>query len=374
MINLSDILISGYYGFRNSGDDALLLAIIQDLKKYKKDVNLAVLSKSPKETAQIYGVRTVNRMNPFAVIWNIMKCKLLLSGGGTLIQDGTSTQSLLYYLTIIKIAHLLGKKVMLYSNGIGPLREEHRKMTKQVLNKTDMITLRDQASLSELEALGVDRPKIILTADPAFNLNCSRSQKGKALLTRSGIQPEGKIACISVRKWKGVGDDFCRQVAKAADYLSENYGYQILFLPMQPDKDYEISMQIKSQMTAYSAVPAGQIGIDDMLAMIQECDLCIGMRLHSLIYSVCCRVPVIGLVYDPKIAGFMDYMNQNLYTDAAYVTFDKLKNLIDVCCGNIENIKKEIDENLTTLKVKAEENAKLAIALLEKSERGKSGE
>jgi polysaccharide pyruvyl transferase CsaB len=366
VIDLSDILISGYYGFKNSGDDALLLAITQDLKKYKKDVDLAVLSRAPRETAEVYKVKAVNRMNPFAVIFNIISCRMLLSGGGTLIQDGTSTKSLLYYLAIIKMAHLFGKKIMLYSNGIGPLREEHREMTKKVLNKADIITLRDPASKAELEMLGVDKPRIILTADPAFDLECRRPQEGAEILKELGLREEDKFVCISVRKWKGTGKNFCIEIAKTADYLVEKYGYKILFLPMQPAKDYEISQEIRKLMKNDSVCIDKQADIDTVLSVIGRADLCIGMRLHSLIYAAGCAVPVIGLVYDVKIAGFMDYINQKYYLDAETIRCEDLKEMADECILNIEKIKLEIEDNLEELKKKAELNAEYAIELLKR--------
>jgi len=369
---LRDILISGYYGFKNSGDDALLLAIIRDLKKYKEDVSLAVLSNSPKETSEIYKVKAVNRMNPFSIIINLLKSRLLISGGGTLIQDGTSTKSLIYYLGIIKLAHFLGKKVMLYANGIGPLREEHRKMTADILNKVDMITLRDENSLEELKNLGVDKPKIILTADPAFNLECKNSERGKEILKKYGIKPEDKTVLISVRNWKKISPDFCGEIAKTADYLAETYGYKIVFLPMQYSKDCEISENVQKLMKNESVCLEEYLSIDDVLSVIKDSELCIGMRLHSLIYSAGNAVPVIGLVYDVKIAGFMDYINQKYYTDAQKVKFEDLKKMSDECINNREKICSDIIKDGVVLKQKAQSNAKYAIELLNKKERGKA--
>ncbi|MBR0365607.1 MAG: glycosyltransferase, partial [Clostridia bacterium] len=116
-----EILISGYYGFKNSGDDALLKALIADLRKYLESPELVVLSANPRETWKNYRVKAINRFNIPLIIKHMKRADMLISGGGTLIQDATSTQSLLYYLTIIKLAIKNKLKVMLYSNGIGPL-------------------------------------------------------------------------------------------------------------------------------------------------------------------------------------------------------------------------------------------------------------
>ena len=357
---MKDILISGYYGFKNSGDDALLQAIVSDLKEYKEDVTLTVLSNSPEETEKIYKVRAVSRLNPISVLGAILKSKMLLSGGGTLIQDRTSTKSLIYYLAIIKLAHIFGKKVMLYSNGIGPLRDEHKKITGKILNKVDIITLRDKDSMNELEELAVTKPKIYLTADPAFSLE--GDDKDNRVLSELGFSPEDKIACISVRNWKTLKDNFCDEVAKTADYLASELGYKILFMPMQPARDYELSKKIMLFMNEESKCIEGKISVDDTLAVMKNAKLCIGMRLHSLIYAASNGVPVTGLVYDPKIAGFMDYIGQPYYMDVEDVSFEKLKELTEKC---IEDVC-DIEENIVELKKKAKLNAELAIKLLEK--------
>lgn len=363
---MSDILISGYYGFKNSGDDALLLAIINGLKEKKPDIKLSVLSKSPKETSEIYGVKAVNRLNPFAVVYNMITTKMLISGGGTLIQDRTSTKSLLYYLFIIKCAHLFGKKIMLYANGIGPLIDEkNRRLTAKVLNKADIITLRDEDSEKELKALGIDKPKIEVTADPAFALECKNPERGEKLLKERGIKEGDRLACISVRPRSGIGEEFAETVARTADYLTEEYGYKIVILPMQQAKDLDISEKIAKLMKSESICINENLSVDDMLSIISRMDLCIGMRLHSLIYSASFALPIIGLVYDPKIAGFMDYIGQRLYTGVSSVTFEKMKKLVDEEEQNRDMIINELSRKLTDLKKKSKYNADCAIGLLE---------
>lgn len=363
---MSDILISGYYGFKNSGDDALLLAIIRDLQEKKPGIKISVLSKSPQETAALYGVKAVNRLNPFSVIRNIIKTKMLVSGGGTLIQDRTSTKSLMYYLCIIKCAHLFGKKVMLYANGIGPLiNEKNRKITAEVLNKADVITLRDKESERELKNLGVNKPKIIVTADPAFDLICGGNESGAKILEKYGMEKNDKTACISIRSRSGLGEEFFSAVAGCADYLSEKYGYKIVFLPMQRAKDLKICEHTSELMKNKSVCITERLSVEEVLLVMSHMKLCVGMRLHSLIYSASFAIPIIGLVYDPKVAGFMDYIGQHFYADAEHVTAEELTRLVDACEQTRDETRKELAERLDELKKKAKYNAECAIELLE---------
>lgn len=120
-----DVVLSGYYGFGNSGDDALLYAITDSLREVMPDVRVCVLSAKAKEMRKVYGVDCAARFNPFAVRRALKSAKMLISGGGSLIQDVTSSKSLVYYLSVMRYAARYGDKVYVYANGIGPLKEKN---------------------------------------------------------------------------------------------------------------------------------------------------------------------------------------------------------------------------------------------------------
>ena len=362
---MSDMLISGYYGFKNSGDDALLLSIIEQLKENRENINITVLSQNPKETEQIYKVKAVKRDNIFSLIKSIISTKLVLMGGGTLIQDGTSTKSLLYYLLIIKVAKFFGKKVMLYSNGIGPLKEENYKITRKVLNKVDLITLRDEISSLELKKAGVTKPKVILTADSAFNLYFDEKQDISGLKKEFNIPQDKKYFCVAIRNHKRLADDFCDILAEVCDRVSNDYDIYPVFIPFQKMNDTEITNTIISKMKTESKVFDSEVEISDLLSFISHSELCIGMRLHSLIYSALCKVPLVGLVYDPKITGFMEYIGQENYLDVKSLKKDELMKMVYDGLDNSRNIRIELEKKLDIMKEKAKENAKLAIELLD---------
>ena len=362
-----EILISGYYGFHNSGDDALLSAIIQDLNKYKESPNIVVLSASPKDTWKEYGVKSINRFDLIRIWRHMKKADMLISGGGTLIQDRTSTKSLWYYLMIIKSALKRNMRVMLYANGIGPLSgKRNRKITKKVLDRANLITLRDEASADYLKNLGVDMSRAMITADPALNLAEADSGKGREILEKAGVPKDAKLMGVSVRRWGDVGQDFETIIAEACDYAVKKYGYYPVFLPMQMSKDYTISQNIKRRMAEKSSIIDRHLRVEDMLSVVGCMDICIGMRLHTLIYSVIKGIPLIGLVYDPKISSFMDYTHQKMYTNVSKLTADELKQLIDRTVSEYDKIRSDITDNYKKLQEKAELNGKLAIELYEK--------
>lgn len=349
------IVISGYYGFNNSGDDALLMSIVDNIRSIDENAEITVLSNSPKDTKRIYKANAVYRYNILGVIYAIATCDLLISGGGTLIQDATSTKSLYYYLSIIKLAKLLKRKVMLYANGIGPLTSFHNiETTKNVLNEVDLITLRDENSKKELEQIGVTRPEIYLTADPAFLLEADNS--GGDIIENYGIPKDRPILCVSVRKAKNNPADFEKIIAEFCDYAYDKHGFFTVFLPMQQRVDYAISASIKNKMKNKGVVIGTAYQASSMLSLISEMHVCVGMRLHTLIYASSCNVPVIGIVYDPKVNGFLEYMGEENYINTEDITKEKLCEYLDNLCADYDSQKSRLKFNVRILRSKAQDN------------------
>ncbi len=362
-----EIIISGYYGFKNSGDDALLEAVIRDIKKHKESPNITVLSANPKETMQSYRVRAINRLNLLSIWKRMKKAGLLVSGGGTLIQDATSTKSLIYYLTVLRMAIQNNVKTMLYSNGMGPLTgKANITRALKVLNKVDSITLRDPGSKLVLEEIGVRTPAIV-TADPVFSIEDFSREKGEELLKAFGVTDSDKgIMGVSVRRTKGTDVDFETAVANVCDYIADKYNYNIVFIPMQSNKDEGISRNIMARMKNSSYIIDKRLSVKDIISIISAMDSCIGMRLHSLIYAAIANVPLMGISYDPKIKGFLDYTEQSLYCDIGEFDTQRGSAMADDMIENRDTIKESLKAQYEILREKAELNGKIAVALYEK--------
>ena len=361
---MREILISGYYGFNNSGDDALLQSIIDNLKTEHKDYKIVVLSKNPEQTKKTYNVGAISRINPFSVIWHMIKAKLLISGGGTLIQDATSTKSLIYYLAIISIAKLFGVKVMLYANGIGPvIQPKNKKRTKKVLNKADYITLRDEKSKKVLSELEVIKPEVEVTADPVFLIESADKTVGEKILEKYGIPKDKKIIGISVREWKKADLAFCDKMSSAVSEICNKLDLYPVFLPLQP-KDNGICEKISQKCGVKNTVIKEHLEVSDMLSVISNFYMTIGMRLHMLIYAASCAVPVVGISYDPKISGFMEYAKQDKYVSAESLDEEKLVLDIISINENYEKIKAELLEVSKLMKERAKHNCDIVSELL----------
>lgn len=357
-----DAVLSGYYGHKNSGDDALLSAIIHEIREEKEDARFVVLSNNPAETKKVYGVDAVNRFNIFEVYRAIKRSKLFINGGGSLIQDVTSSKSLYYYLFIIKLALKLKKKTMLYANGIGPvLRRKNRTLASEVINKADVITLRDERSLKVLEDMNVTIPKVKVTSDPSVSITPYGLDRVKEIFINERIE-EKPYFVISIREWKN--KNIAQEVATAADYISKKYSLTPIFIPMHNPNDISISLDCIKLMTRKAYILKGDYSFTDVMTIASKSTLVLGMRLHLLMYGANMAVPVIGLVYDPKITAYLEYLKQKYIIDTRFVSAEKICNMVDDIFKNYKQISNDLAETVEKLKELSKENAKEAVKLI----------
>ena len=355
-----DCTILGYYGFKNSGDDALLYAMINSLREIHPGIKINVLSLNPRETSKIYGVDSLSRYNIFKTHTAIKNSELFILGGGSLIQDATSTKSLLYYLWMVHRSIRMKTPVMLYANGIGPVtKPKNRKLTKIILNRVSLITLRDANSLAELKRLGVNKPESVVTADPVFAAETRNPENAARLLKEAGLGEDEKIALFSVRKWHGFSGDFDETFAKMVDYIAEKHGLTPVFLPLHYPFDASVSRNIISKMKHRAHFISGRTDIATTLSIVEKSSLTVAVRLHMLIYATLSGVPGIGIAYDPKVVGFQACINQPSINpdDFSGGSYEKI---IDQLLLNSEEITKNILESAAQLKEGAKETARMA--------------
>ena len=324
------VVICGAYGRGNAGDDAILEAILQEMRSIDPDMPITVLTKDPKATRLTYRVRTAGRMDVGTWKKAMRHAGLYINGGGSLIQDVTSRRSLWFYLHNIQAAHKAGCKVQMYGCGIGPvLREQHRKLAASVLNASvDVITLREPDSLKELQSMGVTKPEILLTADPALTLPAASEDEIDSVLLRAGIPPHGKYLCFALRNWKGF-EDKAPLFAQAAKYAYETYGLTPVFAAVEKHLDPVAGRLAAAGLDIphYFLDDAGSAGT--IIGALSRMQAVVSMRLHALIFAAGQSIPLAGVVYDPKVSAFLRYIGQENFLNLNALTADALKAMID---------------------------------------------
>jgi polysaccharide pyruvyl transferase CsaB len=268
--------VSGYYGFRNAGDEAILEAIVHEIKA--RGHQAVVFSNNPSKTSQRYGVEAVRRTHPLEVWKALGKIDMLLSGGGGLLQDKTSRLSLWYYLTIIGLARRRGRLVYVFNQSLGPLSKAGERQVRRALRGVECF-FRDEGSLEYGRRLGLD---VHLGADPAL------------LLTPPPVEREpGMVVLVP----KYGTDEATANLHKLADRLRVE-GYEVVILALQPGRDEPV-LEKFSSFTRELAWDPRRVSY-----LLAQAGYVISVRLHGAILAAVAGTPFAGVAYDPKVTGF----------------------------------------------------------------------
>lgn len=351
------LVLSGYYGFDNIGDEAILYSIIESLRRLDSDIQLTVLSNNPEYTRKTYNVDAVNRWNWKEIHTALKSADGLISGGGSLLQDATSMKSIPYYTGIMQTAMMLKLPVFIYAQGIGPIHKSlSRVFVRSTLNKAAGITVRDKGSKRLLQEIGVKKD-IHIVPDPVLCLDGS-------VFTNDWLKKQdlsGLIITVSLRDWISKYN-FKTLIAEALDKIAEK-GNSIVFVPMHGEQDVKTSESVAALMKEKSIVAPGDLSMGEKISIIGESDLLIGMRLHALIFSAITATPFVALSYDPKVDSFASIVDQPI---AGHVSkpgwnADTLTDLVFSLIADLENQSAMLSEKIKPLKAEAIETARLAL-------------
>lgn len=286
------VVLSGYFGFDNFGDEKVLSIIIETLKA--QDAQITVFSRNPKKTGAMYGVHCINSFNLPAILKEILFCDVLVSGGGSLLQDATSIQSLFYYLGVIFWGLVFGKKVVLYSQGIGPIRSKSGwLLTKILLKKASLICVRDIESYNKLQKAGVESN---LCADALWSKDFEEVEKKNRVI-------------IQLRSWHGITKD---KIQSMADVIAAQFpDLEIKILPLQMSADLNIcrKMQQELKLRGVEADLYLNLSNDEIIRVISESKFVIAMRYHACLCAIKSGCRVLAIAYDIKVENIANQAN-----------------------------------------------------------------
>ncbi len=359
MDNKIKVVISGYYGFNNIGDEAILYTMIEMLKKAIPHISITVLSNNAAETEDTYNVSAISRWDIRSIIRAIKSCDMFISGGGSLLQDVTGWKTIPYYLGIVRIALFYNKKVVFYSQGIGPINKWwNRWLIKRVASRVDQIFVRESISGKLLQEIGVTAP-IEVAIDPVFGIERNEGIEAEVAHKLVATKKVG----IYLRPWKN-DDVMVASVTATIDYL-QTQGYDVYLLCMQYKQDIQIAKRVM-QAANHPKVHLvdASLEVDEALAYTAQFDFILSMRLHSLIMGVAVGTPIIALSYDPKVENVMREMGIHHAIKVEEITASKLidkvkwleahlqeekQNMQQMCVQKIEQIYSPIKHIQATL-------------------------
>ncbi len=306
------ILISGYFGYENFGDEALLYSLIKSLLELgTKRQNITVLSNNPQFTARAFNVNSINRWNIFDFLNAITTHNSLIFTGG-LFQDKTSFKSFFYYFCQLFLAGVLQKTILFYGSGIGPInRKSSRALFDLGIKAVNVISVRDETSMSYIK----DRTNAIITCDPVWSIEPIFTFQEKL----PNVNWELPIIGISLRSDKNLKLNYMSNMAeKIARVTTELKEWQVLLIPCMPKEDLPVLYEFYDLLTRKMSNPSKAIILDnftqlhilEQAGILARCDVMVGMRYHSLLVPLAYGKPVFGLVYDQKVKSLIEFSEQ----------------------------------------------------------------
>ncbi len=310
------VVISGYYGFGNFGDEAILSVLVQKLKQMGFEI--VVLSSNPRKTSMDYFVNSIYSFDFYQVAGLLKQSDILISGGGSLLQDVTSVKSLVYYLWVIFTALRYRKKVIIFAQGIGPINNKIAKfITGKILKHCTYVSVRDAKSHALLTSLGV---KSELLCDPIFSLDFKI------------FRQKGTIG-IQLRDFPTMNDNLLYKLAR--QIVKDFFDKDIKIFSFQDSIDLEVCKKFQKIMSSlnpniHTEVVSG-LSNEQIINKIARLEYMIAMRFHALVVALKAGVKSAAVNYDTKVQKLADdaglpIISMDASEDFDFV-FEKMKHL-----------------------------------------------
>jgi polysaccharide pyruvyl transferase CsaB len=365
MQHIFRIGISGSYGGMNLGDEAILAAIVSQLRE-SLPVEITVFSRNPKDTLKRHDVERAipaREMTRKEVTPEIQRLDLFIIGGGGIFFDRLTEM----FLREVFIAQEIGVPVAVYAVGAGPLtRQSARDALRRAMNSADILTVRDRQASRLLEEIGVSR-EIHLTADPALILNHVEVQLDR--VKAEGVDFDHPLVGFSVREPGPAAPDidpeeYYRLLANAADYIVERLEAEVVFVPMErTDIQHGHAVVARMYNASRAAVLRREYSSQEILGLLGHFEFAVGMRLHFLIFAALRRVPFTALPYASKVTGFLQDLGKEV-SPLGRVGVGQLIARIDRSWDTRKEMSKRIAARLPRLQERARETNRLVVELL----------
>lgn len=325
-------LISGYYGEKNAGDEAILAAILQEIAQRDVDARFMVLSFDPADTrarhaaTQRLEVISTTLRPPTALRSALKESDLLISGGGSLLHEADfelhgrsflfrqgKLRPVPYFLSIVFMARSQKLPVMWYAQGLGPLHTAaSRRLVARAASLSQAVTWRDPASARLAYEIGARPPVQQVVPDPAYALTPAPAPDVRAELARHALPAGLRYVAVCVRPWLGRAG-YLEALGLALERVATALDVAILLVPLHESHDPAVCETLAARpgfagrARALSPVSSPSL----LAAVLGGAELVVAMRLHAGILAARAGAPVVVLDYDPKTRAFARQTGQS---------------------------------------------------------------
>ncbi len=298
------LTVGGYFGCGNLGDDAILQGLLHEWNTHHRTLLPIVLSGSALRDRKRLGAPTVPRKNPVLIAHALLRSRLFLMGGGSLLQNRTGDLSLTYYLGLLHLARLLHRKTALYACGIGPLLGKHATdRVEKALRSVSHIGLRDERSLRLLRSLGISEQSLFVGADACFLLPLPPPSRSLYLRKKASIPPNARLLGLVLRT---VENKDLSTLFSAITSLCQACDLTPIILTLDQAHDKTLSLRAAHDLGTICIAPTEP---QTALAWFASCHAVLSMRLHGMLLATRVATPSLGVctdAQDEKIPAFAE--------------------------------------------------------------------
>lgn len=313
------MLVCGYYGKMNFGDELILESIIQHFPNHR----IIVASYDVGLTQALHEIESVPYGGvAFGQALSLASC-VVIGGGGLFHDQGLSENKTIdLYCDIIRKAATAKKKVFLVGVGVDTIvLPENQRMIAENFPLCDGIFVRDDASKEHVISCGMSGDLIHVVPDLVFDLDVA------ALSTSTNITQEknekkssrkpriGLNLCLPVRNSKV---DLLAQIdSLLVPFLKKYSGvYDFFFIPFAPgDRDYIPYLEEKTgvKLSVFTFTSSTRKAyFEQYIRALDECDALIGSRYHFLIAGMLLGKSTYGLSYSEKTSSLIQLFSPHV--------------------------------------------------------------
>lgn len=324
------ITLLGNNSGRNLGDAAILASIIDILTKELPDAEFLVPSTHPqfirKNYGKKYNVKAVNvmpwtislRLLGLPTFWCIARSDIALICDGIIFGKKILNPAFNFLVTLVFVvawAKLCGTKIVCYSCGIGPFPSFlSRIFARWVINGSDLVIMRENDSKNLAQSLGVTQ-EIEVTGDAAFLNLVSSKERAEIILKENGSDLNRRFLGINVTSYFDSWLEPSERVKNRAEFFDTIISgilaarkisadaFEPLVFSTQP-MDEAVSAKLASRLEC-KVIDNSRYLSHDIQAVMARCELFVAMRFHAAVLASAVETPIIGLIYAPKVRGFM---------------------------------------------------------------------
>ncbi|OFW59771.1 MAG: hypothetical protein A2133_10485 [Actinobacteria bacterium RBG_16_64_13] len=335
-------LISGYYGEKNAGDEAILVGILQEIGLRDPNAGFTVLSFDPDDTERRHGVghelvaMSTSLRSPTRLRAAMRSADLLVSGGGSFLHEADfelhgrsflfregKLRPIPYFLSIVFMARAQGLPVMWYAQGLGPLHTlAARRLVAKAASASQAVTWRDYDSARLAYEIGVRGPVQQVVPDPAYSLKPAPAAEAQDLLGRLGMAAGTRYLAVCPRPWLG-RSAYLGSLGQALEKAAAELDVEVLLVPFHQVQDPPVCEALAARpgfagrARALPAVTSPAL----LAAILGGAELVVAMRLHSGILAATAQTPAVIIDYDPKTRAFAAQTGQGPWA----VAIDRLE-------------------------------------------------